>query len=115
MPNRENIQKWVDALRSGDYKQTIGALENEYGNCCLGVACRVAIGDGLRVNVYSGRVTSFDGEDAHLPASVRDWLGVDRVVLGGWPATYANDWAPGWDFARIADEIERAYLSPSTG
>ena len=39
-----NAQKWVDALRSGEYKQTRGALRgddegNEPKFCCLGVAC----------------------------------------------------------------------------
>lgn len=32
-------QKWVAALRSGEYKQGIGFLKTEQGYCCLGVAC----------------------------------------------------------------------------
>lgn len=36
--------KWVDALRSGDYQQTQGALRkknSEYSYCCLGVLCQI--------------------------------------------------------------------------
>lgn len=34
-----NQQKWIDALKSGDYKQTKSALQNKDGYCCLGLAC----------------------------------------------------------------------------
>lgn len=41
-------RKWVAALRGGKFKQTIGALEKVdvathkvFGNCCLGVLCRL--------------------------------------------------------------------------
>lgn len=41
-------KKWVDALRSGDYDQVLGALKREQvlsetglGYCCLGVLCEV--------------------------------------------------------------------------
>src|SRR4051812_20251215 len=33
--------KWIAALLSGDYEQTIGALRNKRGFCCLGVACDI--------------------------------------------------------------------------
>lgn len=34
-------KKWLNALRSGDYKQTTGALQDEKGYCCLGVLCEI--------------------------------------------------------------------------
>lgn len=36
-------KQWVDALRSGKYKQTKGTLHNldDGGFCCIGVACVV--------------------------------------------------------------------------
>lgn len=40
----ENRRRWAEALRSGEYGQTRGALCNDEGYCCLGVA--VAIIDG---------------------------------------------------------------------
>lgn len=41
--NKENIKKWVKALRSGEYNQNKGKLQNEDGFCCLGVACDLFI------------------------------------------------------------------------
>lgn len=43
-------EKWLKALRSGQYKQTIGALKTQSKNgdcryCCLGVLCDVS-GEG---------------------------------------------------------------------
>ena len=39
---KEQIARtWVEALRSGDYKQTAGVLYDGEGYCCLGVLCRV--------------------------------------------------------------------------
>lgn len=41
MPN-ELALKWLDALRSGSYQQTKGALRSVHsGFCCLGVLCDV--------------------------------------------------------------------------
>lgn len=39
--NPELKKKWVDALRSGEYKQGKGILNGERGFCCLGVLCEV--------------------------------------------------------------------------
>lgn len=33
--------KWIKALRSGEYKQTTGALRDNEGFCCLGVLCDI--------------------------------------------------------------------------
>ena len=40
---KEFAEKWLKALRSGDYKQDTCALykEKTNGYCCLGVACRI--------------------------------------------------------------------------
>lgn len=44
----ENQQKWIAALKSGEYKQTKGHLQHYNAYCCLGVACRV-VGGTLRI------------------------------------------------------------------
>lgn len=41
IPNKERIEKWIDALRSGDYQQTKEVLHDSKGYCCLGVACEI--------------------------------------------------------------------------
>lgn len=33
--------KWVDALRSGNFKQGAGYLEHDGKHCCLGVLCEI--------------------------------------------------------------------------
>lgn len=38
---KELHKKWVEALRSGEYKQTQSKLHNEEGFCCIGVLCEV--------------------------------------------------------------------------
>ncbi len=40
---KQDIQKWVEALRSGKYLQTTSALQDKQGYCCLGVACELFI------------------------------------------------------------------------
>jgi len=42
--NQERKAEWVTALRSGEYKQGLGALrtsDNKF--CCLGVLCDIAV------------------------------------------------------------------------
>lgn len=68
-PKRE-IQKWVDALRSGEYQQTRGVLESATGFCCLGVACKVLI-----------------------PEAKQYW-GMGGRLMGSFPG--AQEWAPNW-------------------
>jgi len=34
---KKDAMKWINALRSGKYKQTQGFLKDEAGYCCLGV------------------------------------------------------------------------------
>ena len=42
---RELRDKWVKALRSGEYKKARRFLENEGNYCCLGVLCMVDNGE----------------------------------------------------------------------
>jgi hypothetical protein len=39
--DKEIKQKWVEALRSGKYKQGEGALKRGNKYCCLGVLCSI--------------------------------------------------------------------------
>jgi hypothetical protein len=42
--NTEVIQKWIDALTSGEYQQGTGMLQSAEGEyCCLGVLCDLYI------------------------------------------------------------------------
>jgi hypothetical protein len=44
--NQEIKAKWVAALRSGEYKQSVGYLKRDDGFCCLGVLSDVHAKEG---------------------------------------------------------------------
>ena len=107
-PNRENIQKWVDALRSGEYEQGKGNLKTADGKfCCLGVACEIS-----ELGEWNGRY--YLDASNFLPPEVQGWLGLSSspqiVGVADGSAWYLNDHR-GWSFDQIADAIERTYLS----
>ena len=89
-------KKWVKALRSGKYKQTIGHLADETGFCCLGVACELAKQAGIIPD---------------LPTRVQNWLGLQdcfgKIDNGKYnDLTSYNDFGK-WSFKKIANLIER--------
>ncbi len=53
--NPEYKQKWIEALRSGKYKQCKETLFDGVGYCCLGVLCEIG---GLTRNesIYSDEI-----------------------------------------------------------
>lgn len=109
--NPRSAAIWAHALETEHDGQTQSALERTTRQrCCLGVACRAAICDGVRVEVAeeSGFIR-FDGKVGTLPTAVAEWLGC-RVdpdpTLDGIPATARND-TYGHTFAEIAAAIRR--------
>lgn len=133
--NHDNINKWVEFLRTTDLPQGQKRLRSEEGYCCLGIGCVVA---GIEA------VSDFDrhafGEhrcDSLAPYEFMEWLGIsydpeysdqefDLVI--DWPeemtlrvsrysssdiqAEYSGVWTlaklndSGFTFAQIADVIE---------
>lgn len=87
-----NRRLWTAALRSGKYKQAIGYLHlvNETTKaetfCCLGVACKVAMENGVNLRIATGysevmddgkhQVILYNKMASMLPTEVMDWLGV---------------------------------------
>ena len=128
MTNTENIRLWVDTLRSGRFNQGNSALEITYPNgtvahCCLGVACRVAMENGLDLpncqyeNSYGNgeKKTAFgrDPNVGYLPIEVRDWFGfsnTDPTISDTLTAVEAND-EKRYTFNEIAYLIETRYLN----
>lgn len=94
--NVMNMRLFVAGLFSGDYEQDTGTLNRNGKFCCLGVACEVAIKNGLEVEKKTvaptcgcgidhqadGRI-SYDGETGVLPAAVADWLGLEDETGDG--------------------------------
>jgi hypothetical protein len=125
MANEENVQKWIDALRSDEFKQGKGALrleeDGEVFHCCLGVACELyrrenpeEVGD-WRPTVEFGQTFGILDADAVLPDEVRDWLGLDdrnpevHFADEDFALALVNDTMRA-DFKRIADLIQSTYL-----
>lgn len=76
---REHRRLWVEALRSGKYKQARRRLKNPRTGamCCLGVACEIS---GLGAFDSSGCYrTPGEVSDDVLPLSVRRWLGLISI------------------------------------
>lgn len=127
--NRERIRKWVEALRSGEYKQGQGALRpSDSKFCCLGVGCdvyRKAKNVGRTKKLKWTQWGSFLEEDYVLPAGVMAWFGVMQED----PTVYVKNEAIDADteevavslaqlndnekdFRYIASAIERTFLAP---
>ena len=65
--NQELKQKWIDALRSGKYKQGTGRLKQiingESTFCCLGVLCDVA---GLEWHLRNENIYGIEMPDSRI-------------------------------------------------
>jgi len=110
-------EKWVEALRSGEYSQTTGVLRDDIGFCCLGVLCdlhqkETGEGEWLQPKINK-RIYYLDGSGVRdsgvLTPKVMEWAGLDmdNFIIDG-DSGYAaiiND--NGATFAYIADLIEK--------
>lgn len=132
--NTDKLKLWTDALRSGEYRQGRGNLASRDGDtvkyCCLGVACEVAIKDGLYLEVTWGRESEtlgfvdldmkfYDREDLVLPRKVQEWLGVAGMTAvevdspdesGIRDSVIDLNDSEEWTFDDIAEALEHTYL-----
>jgi hypothetical protein len=103
----ENMKKVLVALRSGEYKQARGTLQNTGGYCCLGVMCDVY--EKETGNVLERTPSGlFNGAHLSKYTVVREWAGL-QGNMGG--SDYSDSLAAINDrtdstFAHIADFIE---------
>jgi hypothetical protein len=76
--NPQIKQKWLNALRSGEYQQTQERLRKEDGFCCLGVLCDL-YGKENNVEWQHNEVDGYfyEKNSAVLPLSVMEWADVD--------------------------------------
>lgn len=77
--------RWVKALESGRYKQTVGRLRDNKGYCCLGVACTVFQKDvkgRWDRNIFEMPVGTpdYDRCDTELPRKMMLSLGITDSV-----------------------------------
>ena len=114
---QEIKEKWVDALRSGEYQQGTGYLKviHENGDakyCCLGVLCELALKDNLDLPITETErfwnsdlltAIAFDGEEEYPPEEIDKWTDLpDFPVL----ELLAEKNDKGQSFDQIADYIE---------
>lgn len=108
MPNRENLTKLSNALRSGEYRQGMGMLrtkDNEF--CCLGVACDLyAKENGLDWQEIADGSWKFNGYRNYLPSEVASWLGIDRWGDFNQETALSSMNDAGATFEEIADIID---------
>jgi len=121
-PTKNQIQKWVIALRSGEYSQTTGTLEDDSGHCCLGVACEVFIPKKLQIRDNDGYLIG--GMPSGLPASQAaspEWLSqIERILETYIPGlnddgvviidTEHREQHEPFTFDEIADLLEYEYI-----
>lgn len=94
--SKEFGEKWLGALRSGDYTQTKSKLKDDCGYCCLGVACTI---NGIPDHVmYGSAYPKIDW----LP-QVMNVEPIDEKELF---LMVANKNDCNWSFPEIADWIE---------
>ena len=124
---KEHRKLWIEALRSGEYEQGYGVLRDINDNyCCLGVACEVAIKNGLnlvvdKVYVIDKICYSYNGSYIIMTEDVMEYFGIRtnngdynwlniQVSCGDYTASNAlsfdND-CFGKTFNVIADIIEK--------
>lgn len=86
-------RRWVQALRSGEYKQGVARLRNRNEKdsvdkfCCLGVLCELAVAAGVEMRAtaeqdYQGDTRWVYGEERNstaLPNEVLEWSGLDST------------------------------------
>ena len=115
--HKEIADKWVAALRSGEYKQRQRRLSNEERteHCCLGVLCELAIKDGVEMKLTTvwsdeGEASEpylmFNGNGGSPPDVVLDWAEMDKMMLDAFMDKNDLD---GCSFGEIADFIEERW------
>lgn len=114
-------QKWCDALRSGKYAQTTGALKKIIGSqptyCCLGVLVDSCSLSELVDSQWQGAWGIDDGVDDgvdtintdHIPDEIAQKVGLDEQTQH--TLSSMNDGTDGHDphsFSEIADWIDES-------
>lgn len=109
-------QKWVEALRSGHFKQATGNLKTDDCYCCLGVLCTVLGASwnededfGIFLPAIGDEVLYDESDEGVLGDKTLDTVGITREQQfkltamndGFEPATHAHN------FDEIADWIEK--------
>jgi hypothetical protein len=107
--NKDVAKKWVDALRSGEYRQARAVLRDGDSFCCLGVLCDLyRLEHGGEWKQYGAFMlpdgTSIRPSDVPNGGKVAKWIGFRHHVNA---SKYASLNDTGNSFSGIASVIER--------
>ncbi|MDE1971074.1 MAG: hypothetical protein KGI50_05900 [Patescibacteria group bacterium] len=73
----ETQEKWLQALESGKYEQTVTCLRNDRGFCCLGVFCEI---EGCQKSQDGGYVVNGVRYNSRLPDELTAKLGLKNDI-----------------------------------
>lgn len=104
-------ERWIKALRSGEYKQGMGGLRNtEDEFCCLGVLCDVVKSDlGLKWDlIKDSGYYNISSYNECLPGIISNYTNISNYgeLPNGDELTGYND-DRGYTFEQLADIIEK--------
>lgn len=108
------MEKWVKALRSGEYKQGKDRLRSKDDKfCCLGVLCNLHAQEHPEIAKHETNPLTYLNH-AGLPSSeVLEWAGFRYDNECGWISTIGTDLVTlndtGKSFKQIANIIEKHY------
>lgn len=101
-------EKWLGALRSGEYNQGKGALRINDSFCCLGVLADIYSKDtGAKWKSNGAGQMTIESDNGILPTCIMLWAGLKYPNPQTQKGSLANlnDW--GKPFIEIADVIEK--------
>ena len=127
---QENRQKWLDALRSDKYIQTLRRMRsNDEKFCSMGVGCDVSKiyswiqdlqmvwddGYGKPINIpHRGIAWTYGGEFLIMPMKVREFYGLEPAWHFSTIMVELNDIAQ-HDFLKMAQKLERIFREYDAG
>lgn len=107
--NRRQLEIWINALRSGEFKQGYNQLQKGDTYCCLGVACKVLIPEHkLEIDEDGDMYGIMPGIQSYCPKWL-DEIAEDFTNKTGRELPNLND-AAGLTFDEIADLLEAVYI-----
>jgi hypothetical protein len=82
--NQQVKEKWITALRSGEYTQAREFLRTDYGYCCLGVLTDLYLKEvneqWVPFSESEGVFYLYDDRESCLSPKVSEWAGVDHYT-----------------------------------
>lgn len=111
--NEEVKQKWLEALRSGEYEQGKEMLRRHDDKfCCLGVLTDLYVKDNAtewQVNDNGDWYVGDDGETQFLAFEVQEWADLHTSAGAYEDGELIEDNDVGTPFSEIADIIEKEF------